>query len=364
MIRFLPCRKYRRWIFASLDQELAPKIEARLQRHLQGCANCRSFRHLAEKQHRLLLQAFTESPPLPGSLVEPVLMKVGASPPKASPSRRRMLLTLAPIGLLGVLILSGIFQRLFPPTLPTVRSVAPLRSPSSLASNLTGQLTQRVERRADLLAKASPSPFIGKGVKKAQLSPQKRWKNKGISPQRLLSHHLPQQGVPLQSIQKQEATTSNKPLVKTDDHQRIALSLGDGLRVRLNIYSEITPVRAPQPEDPYWEIRLVRGEMWFQNLAPQQGLRILTPAGEAVIPPGEIAEASVTVDRDTLSEINLIVVRGRASFQSPQGIALIPEMSSVSVRVGEAPEVARFLPDAPERVQWAYEPVQQNLTLR
>lgn len=360
MIRSLLCRKYRRWIFASLDRELAPKKEVHLQRHLQRCANCQDFWHLAEKQHRLLLQAFTEAPMLPWSLVEPVLVKIGASSPKVPCHRYKLLLTLSPVGLLGVLLLFWIFQRPSPLTPSTGQSTARLISPPPLALSPPASLDKREGAKALPPAKAASPSLIGKGVKKVQPSSGKSLENKKPSPQKPLFHHPPQQGVPPLPLQK-KGILSAKPLVKTDDRQRIALSLGNSLWVRLNIHSEMTPVKAPQPEDPYWEIRLVRGEIWFQNLDPQQGLRILTPVGEAVIPPGERTEASITVDRDNLSEINLLVVRGRASFQSPQGIALVPEMSSMSARVGEAPEVARFLPDAPERVQWAYGPVQQNL---
>ena len=61
------CFRARRWISASLDDELAPDRRAVLEEHLGRCADCAGELARLEAQSRALRQA-GEAPPLPADL--------------------------------------------------------------------------------------------------------------------------------------------------------------------------------------------------------------------------------------------------------------------------------------------------------
>ena len=135
--------------------------------------------------------------------------------------------------------------------------------------------------------------------------------------------------------------------LKSGQASRAALDLEGGIELWMNEETEVVPVRAPQPDAPFWVIRLVRGEVHAKIPKGRNGIRILTPAADAVLKEGEFLVRS-----GELFDTRLVVAHGSASIENEHGTTIGLSGTSVVVSLGKAPDPPESAPDLDAVFRW------------
>jgi hypothetical protein len=145
--------------------------------------------------------------------------------------------------------------------------------------------------------------------------------------------------------------------VRSGQASQVSLALGE-VELRMNEETEVIPVRAPQPDAPYWVVRLINGEVFAKVPKGGYGLKVLTPAGDATSKEGEFI-----VKANDLFETRVLIAKGAASLENEGGKSPGLEGMQISCRIGSPPDLPQPSVD-PDAFQWAYAPLRDDLPFR
>jgi hypothetical protein len=139
--------------------------------------------------------------------------------------------------------------------------------------------------------------------------------------------------------------------LRSGKDSQVLLTMGE-VELRMNAETEMIPIRSPQPDSPYWVVRLLHGEIFAKVPRDGAGLRILTVAGDAVSKGGEFA-----VRTNELFETRLLIAQGSAALENDLGRSPGLRNMQIASRLGGAPDPAQPIFD-PGTFHWAYAPLQ------
>jgi hypothetical protein len=145
--------------------------------------------------------------------------------------------------------------------------------------------------------------------------------------------------------------------VRSGQASQIRMALG-GVELRMNEETEVVPVRAPQPDAPYWVVRLINGELFAKVPRGAYGLKVMTPAGDATSKEGEFI-----VRANDLFETRVLIAKGAASLENEGEKSPGFEGMQISSRLGARPDTAQPAVD-PDAFQWAYAPMRDDSPFR
>jgi ferric-dicitrate binding protein FerR (iron transport regulator) len=105
--------------------------------------------------------------------------------------------------------------------------------------------------------------------------------------------------------------------------------------------------RSPTKDDPAWQIRLVRGEVWIKS---STDVVVIAPSMEARCTRGEFGVRSVDTDS------TVVVMEGLVACHNPLGTSLVATAQATSAIAGEAPREAFRVDDPRSQMDWVYAP--------
>lgn len=128
----------------------------------------------------------------------------------------------------------------------------------------------------------------------------------------------------------------------------VTIQLNDGTIVKTNSHTEFVIQRSPTRENPSWELRLLRGELWVKAAAD---VTVVAPTLEARTTSGEFGVRSVDGEDSTV-----IVSEGLVAAHNAYGTALVAASQATVAVSGEAPRDAFAVADSRGQMDWAYAP--------
>lgn len=411
------CETIERWISAYGDGELSKERQAALQQHIARCSRCRVRLAEMERLHGVLGSAFALPVEPDKNLPDLVMSALARDPhrPVRRPSLRPVLtlwrtpaLAAAALASMAAFTMglrpwqatdspyATVAQAPAPPSPvhpASSRSSVPAKDKQATKARLKSSLSTS-HRIVPKLPPISPKPSLSSYQedlaspavspvappaaapieKSVADSPRKVARVNKPSPAKSPGKPGEQEGPPvLASARLQQV--AGVALTRDDDtgccnippdtavrvdqrvrsglDSRVALALG-GMELRMNEETEVVPVRSPQADSPYWVVRLISGEVFARVPKGKYGLKVLTPAGDAVSKEGEFI-----VRANDLFETRLLIAKGTASLENEGGKSPGFEGMQISSRLGAAPDLAQPSP-GPDAFAWAYAPLHDN----
>lgn len=128
----------------------------------------------------------------------------------------------------------------------------------------------------------------------------------------------------------------------------VTLELLDGTVIKTNQQTDFVIQRSPSKDDPSWEIRLVRGELWVKT---STNVKVVSPSLESRSTDGEFSVRCLDGE-----DSSAIVVAGLVACHNSLGTTLVgPSQASVAAS-GQAPREAFSVEDARSQMDWVYAP--------
>jgi hypothetical protein len=128
----------------------------------------------------------------------------------------------------------------------------------------------------------------------------------------------------------------------------VTLELVDGTVIRSNQHTDFVIQRSPSKDDPSWEIRLVRGELWVKT---STNVKVVSPSMETHSTGGEFSVRCMDGEDSTA-----IVVGGLVACHNSLGTTLVGASQAAVAVSGESPRDAFSVEDARGQMDWVYAP--------
>lgn len=136
--------------------------------------------------------------------------------------------------------------------------------------------------------------------------------------------------------------------LQTTEDTIVTMELVDGTVIKTNQQTDFVIQRSPSKDDPSWEIRLVRGELWLKT---STNVTVVSPNMETRSTGGEFSVRCLDGEDSTA-----IVVGGVVSCHNNLGTTIVgASQASVAVS-GQAPREAFSVDDSRGQMDWVYAP--------
>lgn len=366
------CKDIKRNLSAYLDGELSPACGDAFFDHLQACESCCDLVGEASFNEALLANAMKVHMTAPASIRYNVLNAISREKarPVFVPAWRRLAWRPA-TATAAMLALASVGWRTFTASLQPEPTVAKQAEPVKVAQ---APAIKAVPRTIIAAPAIRPRPTAAPAASKRIFAAPVVTAHKTVTP---VTHPAPPAPTlvaeaPIGTIMEirtpgnlangrflsrvdgnhawrdAAADVRVKTRMQSAEDTIVTIQLKDGTIVKTNAHTEFVVQRSPTRDNPSWELRLMRGELWVKAATD---VTVIAPTLDVRTTSGEFGVRSIDGEDSTV-----IVSEGLAAAHNAYGTSLVAASQATVAVAGEAPREAFAVSDPRGQMEWAYAP--------